>query len=174
LRARAGVFGGPQGRGVAIVDDDGSSVQSRPITAQGSDAMRSVRCSGRVPVARRRFPNALAPLEIGPAGSNRCERRCAKCFAISGGAAAKKVAAARSSSTSKVTWQPKRNCRQSERRPALVPCRPHRSKAPGAATQGRWRGGRCAPALPAWHAIPAERSEQMLAGIPEFRRCSDS
>jgi rifampicin phosphotransferase len=59
----AGVFGGPQDVEWAIVGGDVVLLQSRPITATGSDTEATGPIFGPGPVAET-FPNALTPLEL--------------------------------------------------------------------------------------------------------------
>jgi pyruvate,water dikinase len=59
----ADVFGGPQDVEWAIVDGDVVMLQSRPITATGTDAEATGPVFGPGPIAET-FPNALSPLEL--------------------------------------------------------------------------------------------------------------
>ena len=142
----ADVFGGPQDVEWAIVDDDVVMLQSRPITATGTDADATGPVFGPGPVAET-FPNALAPLEL-DLWVEPMTDAIREVLRISGGAAAKKLAA--SPVIVDVNGHVAADLQLlgiEQPTGARSLLRPHRSKAPGAATQGRVAGrsvARCA------------------------------
>ena len=148
LQKRAAiVFGGPQDVEWAIVDDDVVMLQSRPITATGTDTEATGPIFGPGPVAET-FPDALAPLEL-DLWVEPMKDAIREVLRISGGAAAKKLAAS-PVIVIEVNGHVAADLATARRREAdrcAFVVRPHRSTAPGAATQGRVVGrsvARCA------------------------------
>ncbi len=168
----AGVFGAPQDVEWAIVDDDVVMLQSRPITATGSDADAVGPVFGPGPVAET-FPNPLAPLEL-DLWVEPMRDALREVLRISGGAAAKKVAA--SPVIVDVNGHVAADLqllgieRPTGARSLLARIDP---RPPVRRLKVAWQVGRLRAALPGLARDLVEDIDEMLAGVPEVSQLSD-
>ncbi len=168
----AGVFGGPQDVEWAIVDDDVVMLQSRPITATGSDADAVGPVFGPGPVAET-FPNALAPLEL-DLWVEPMREALREVLRISGGAATKKVAASPVivdvNGHVAVDLQLLGIERPTGARSLLARIDP---RPPMRRLKVAWQVGRLRAALPGLARDLVEEIDEMLADVPELSQLSD-